>query len=152
MESPAALVFNNDNYYVVCYSSKHKKQLNYRVDRMNLIKVEEEPAAPEAEILADNLTEYTKQAFRMFSGEPEEVTLQFDRSILGQIYDQFGEETVVKKITEDLLETKVHIQISPTFWGWLFQLGDCIKVQSPPPVAEQYDNRLIEIIGGLNRN
>lgn len=131
LESPAALVFNNDNYYVVCYSSKHKKQLNYRVDRMNLIKVEEEPAAPEAEILADNLIEYTKQAFRMFSGEPEEVTLQFDRSILGHVYDQFGEETEVKAVSDKLLETTVQIQISPTFYGWLAQFGKLIAIVKP---------------------
>lgn len=128
LESPAALVFNNDNYYVVCYSSKHKKQLNYRVDRMNLIKVEEDPSAPEAAILADNLKEYTKQAFRMFSGEPEEVTLQFDRSILGQIYDQFGEETEVKALSDDLLEATVQVQISPTFRGWLAQFEEKISI------------------------
>ncbi|MBR3001274.1 MAG: WYL domain-containing protein [Oscillospiraceae bacterium] len=131
LESPAALVFNNDNYYVVCYSSKHKKQLNYRVDRMNLIRVEEESAAPEAEILADNLTEYTKQAFRMFSGEPEEITLQFDRSVLGHIYDQFGEETEVKALSDDLLEATVQVQISPTFRGWLAQFEEKISVVDP---------------------
>ena len=56
-ESPAALVFNDDNYYVVCYSSKHRKQLNYRVDRMDMVRVIEELAAPEIELLADNLPE-----------------------------------------------------------------------------------------------
>ena len=95
---------------------------------MNLIRVEEEPAAPEAAILADNLTEYTKQAVRMFSGDPEEVTLQFDRSILGQIYDQFGEETEVRAISDNMLETTVQVQISPTFRGWLYQFGDKITV------------------------
>lgn len=129
-ESPAALVFNDDNYYVVCYSSKHRKQLNYRVDRMDMVRVDEEFAAPETELLADNLAEYTKQAFRMFSGEPEEVTLQFDRSILNQIYDQFGEETVVKAVTSDLLETTVQIQISPVFWGWIYQFGDKITIKT----------------------
>ena len=130
-ESPAALVFSNDNYYVVCYSSKHKKQLNYRIDRMDSTWVELEDAAPEAAILADNLKEYTKQAFRMFSGEPEEVTLQFDRSILGQIYDQFGEETEIKATSDDLLETTVQVQISPTFWGWASQFGSKLVITSP---------------------
>ncbi len=123
-ETPAALVFNNDNYYVVCYSSKHKKQLNYRVDRMDTTWVEEEPAAPEAAILAENLTEYTKQAFRMFNGEPEEVTLQFDRSILGQVYDQFGEDIRIERISEEKCRTTVTIQDSPTFRGWVYQFGN----------------------------
>ena len=133
-ETPAALVFNNDNYYVVCYSSKHKKQLNYRIDRMDSTWVEEETAAPEATILADNLTEYTKQAFRMFSGEPEEVTLRFDRSILNQIYDQFGEDIEVIAVSDNELETTVMIQVSPTFWGWLLQFGNSIRIQNPKSI------------------
>ena len=130
-ETPAALVFNNDNYYVVCYSSKHKKQLNYRIDRMDSTWVEEEAAAPEATILADTLTEYTKQAFRMFSGELTEVTLQFDRSILGQIYDQFGEDIQVEALSDNTLESTVTVQISPTFRGWIYQFGDSIKIVKP---------------------
>ena len=149
-ESPAALVFNNDNYYVVCYSSKHKKQLNYRVDRMDTTWVEEELAAPEAAILAENLTEYTKQAFRMFSGEPEEVTLQFDRSILGQIYDQFGEETEVRTISEDLLETTIQVQISPTFWGWLTQYSNHILVTKPRHIKEELLDNLSIVTDSYN--
>ena len=138
-ESPAALLFNNDNYYVVCYSSKHKKQLNYRVDRMDTTRVEEEAAAPETAILAGNLAEYTKQAFRMFGGEPEKVMLQFDRSILGQIYDQFGEETEIRAIAEDRLETTVQVQISPTFKGWICQFGDKIRIVNPESIETDSD-------------
>ena len=139
-ETPAALVFNNDNYYVVCYSSKHKKQLNYRVDRMDSTRVEAEAAAPEAAILADNLTEYTKQAFRMFSGAPEKVTLQFDRSILGQIYDQFGEDVDVSALKENWLETTVQVQISPTFKGWLAQFEDKLVVVEPKDIRKVIKN------------
>ena len=144
-ESPAALVFNDDNYYVVCYSSKHRKQLNYRVDRMDMVRVEEEFAAPETELLADSLPEYTKQAFRMFTGELEEVTLQFDRSILNQIYDQFGENTVVNTITSNLLETTVFVQVSPTFWGWLFQYEDKISLVSPSSLKKQFANMISKL-------
>ena len=144
-ESPAALVFNDDNYYVVCYSSKHRKQLNYRVDRMDMVQVIEELAAPEADLLAGNLPEYTKQAFRMFSGEPQEITLQFDRSVLNQIYDQFGEETEVEALSEDLLETTIRIQTSPTFWGWLFQFGNLVSITNPANVQQLYMSKIEEL-------
>lgn len=141
-ESPAALVFNDDNYYVVCYSSKHRKQLNYRVDRMDMVRVDEEIAAPETELLAYSLPEYTKQAFRMFSGEPQEVILHFDRSILGQIYDQFGEETKVFVLKNGLLEATVQAQISPTLLGWLFQFNDMLSVVAPQEVRAAMLNAL----------
>ena len=34
VENPCSLCWDNDNYYLVTYNSKHKKNLHYRVDRM----------------------------------------------------------------------------------------------------------------------
>ena len=39
---PIALVFNEDNYYMLCYSSRHSKTSTYRVDRMEAVQVLEE--------------------------------------------------------------------------------------------------------------
>ncbi len=141
-ESPAALVFNDDNYYVVCYSSKHRKQLNYRVDRMDMVRVDEELAAPETELLADSLSEYTKQAFRMFSGEPQEVTLLFDRNIISQMYDQFGENIDVEPVSDSLLQATVRVQISPVFWGWLLQFADKVRIVNNEALIKAYNDKL----------
>ena len=145
IENPAALVYNDDNYYLVCYSDKYQDKVIYRVDRMYLIAKVEEEVSAEIEMIKAELPTYTKQAFRMFGGKTEEVTLQFNRSILGQIYDQFGEETEVRAVTEDLLETTVEVQISPTFWGWLFQFSNQISIIEPETVKNQYNNRKAEI-------
>lgn len=141
IENPAALVYNDDKYYLVCYSDKYQNKVIYRVDRMYQIGITEEDVANEVELLKNELPTYTKQTFRMFGGETEEVTLQFDRPILGQIYDQFGEETKVKTVTDDLLETTVQVQISPTFWGWLFQFGNAIRITSPKTLWDSYASR-----------
>ncbi len=135
IENPVALVYNDDKYYLVCYSDKYQNKVIYRVDRMYQIGITEDEVANEVEILRDELPTYTKQTFGMFGGETEEVTLQFDRSILGQIYDQFGEETEVTVISDDLLETAVQAQISPTFWGWLIQYGDKVRLTKPTALA-----------------
>ena len=95
---------------------------------MDAVRIEEDAAAQESITLADNLSEYTKQAFRMFSGEPKKVTLQFDRTIIGQIYDQFGEKIEVKELSDDVFQVTSEVQISPTFIGWLMQYGDKITV------------------------
>ena len=128
IENPAALVYNDDNYYLVCYSDKYQDKVIYRVDRMYHISSAAENASEEIEKIKAELPTYTKQAFRMFGGKTEEVTLQFDRSILGQIYDQFGEDVEGKTITDDLLETAVQVQVSPTFRGWLAQFDEKIKI------------------------
>lgn len=124
IENPVALVYNDDKYYLVCYSDKYQNKVIYRVDRMYQIGITEEDVANEVEILRDELPTYTKQTFGMFGGETEEVTLQFDRSILGQIYDQFGEDIIIERISEEKYRTTVTIQDSPTFRGWVYQFGN----------------------------
>ena len=141
-ENPAALVYNEDNYYLVCYSDKYKKQLNYRVDRMDAIMKLSEDIPKESYALVAALPEYTKQAFRMFGGEPEEVTLEFDDSLLGPVYDKFGEGISVTRVSENRLRTIVSVQMSPTLYGWLAQFEGKLVVVEPEEVIREIKNTI----------
>ena len=147
VENPVALVYNDDNYYLVCYSDKYQNKVVYRVDRMYLIVKTDEEIVPEADCLKEELPTYTKQAFRMFGGDTEKVKLQFDRTLLGQIFDQFGEETVARAIADDWLETTVDVQVSPTFFGWLTQFGNKMIVVEPKTVR----NNMSTIVNKLRK-
>ena len=48
---PMALIFNEDNYYLMCFSSKYDGVTNYRVDRMDEVEIEEESVCEKAIIL-----------------------------------------------------------------------------------------------------
>lgn len=39
----------------------------------------------------------------------------------------------------------VKVQLSPTFWGWLFQFGNKMKVISPDTVIEEYKKKIEEV-------
>ncbi len=144
-ENPAALVYNEDNYYLVCYSDKYKKQLNYRVDRMEMIMKLNEDIPEESYALVAALPEYTKQSFKMFGGEPEEVTIIFDLTLLGAVYDKFGESTKANKISDTLCKATVNVLISPPFIGWLTQFGGHLIVYSPTKLR----NHVLNIIKDL---
>ena len=45
---PVALVFNEDNYYLVVYSARHDNTANYRVDRMDSVEIIEESISEKA--------------------------------------------------------------------------------------------------------
>ena len=45
---PIALVFNEDNYYLTCYSARHDSTSNYRIDRMDSVEVIEENCCEKA--------------------------------------------------------------------------------------------------------
>ena len=135
---PIALVFNEDNYYMTCYSSRHDSTSNYRVDRMDGVKVIEEPCCEKAIALRDEVAAYTEQAFKMFGGQLEDVVLEFDRSLIGVVYDKFGESVKMMPSGEEKIIASVKVRISPTFWGWLFQLGKDMKIISPQHTIDAF--------------
>ena len=136
---PVALVFSEDNYYLVAYSQKYQNAVNYRVDRMDTVEVEEEPICEEALIKKRKTETYTEQVFKMYNGEAELVTMEFAPDKLGVIYDKFGENIEVRHADKGWLKIKVVVQISPTFWGWIYQLEDKIKIVSPKGVKPPFD-------------
>lgn len=144
---PVALVFNEDNYYMTCYSSRHDSTSNYRVDRMDGVKVIEEPCCEKAVALRDEVAAYTEQAFKMFSGQLEDVVLEFDRGIIGAVYDKFGEGVNMMASGENKVIATVKVRVSPTFWGWLFQFGKQMRVISPSHIVEEYRQKISELLG-----
>lgn len=142
---PIALVFNDDNYYLTCYSTKHKGTANYRVDRMTAVEVIDEVISKKAKTLRKEVGRYTEQIFKMYGGEPEKVTLEFDNDLIGVIYDKFGEEAKIVRTGENTLVASVDVQVSPTFFGWLFQFGNRMKVISPDDVVERYREHIKSI-------
>ncbi|MGF6376482.1 putative DNA-binding transcriptional regulator YafY [Clostridiales Family XIII bacterium PM5-7] len=139
---PIALVFNEDNYYLMVYSSKYDNTANYRVDRMSTVEITNDPISEKALNLRENIGSYTEQAFKMYGGQPEEVTLRFDEKLIGVVYDKFGEGTTMVRLTEDSCVATVKVQISPTFWGWLFQFGKQMSITSPASLIAEYQHRV----------
>lgn len=146
---PVALIFNEDNYYLMAYSSRHpERTASYRVDRMDHLEVVEESIlSDEAMAKIDGVAEFTEQAFKMFSGELVDVVLQFDKALIDPVYDRFGENTPMMPVNENTCAATVHVQIAPTFFGWLAQFGDKMMIISPNSVIEEYKNHISLVVG-----
>ena len=141
---PLALIFNNDNYYLVCYDGKNQDgKATYRVDRMDNVETEGEPISEEAmeALNTSDFAAYTEQAFTMFGGPEKEVVLQFDDSLINPVLDQFGEGILIKR-KNGMLNATVSVQESPTFFGWLAQFPGKMKILSPAELAEKYRDHL----------
>lgn len=135
---PVALVFNEDNYYLVTYCTRHEGTANYRVDRMDQVEIIDEDVTEKAKELRESVAGYTESMFKMYGGQPEDVTLQFDQKLMGAVYDKFGEGTKMLRINDTTCVAAVKAQISPTFWGWLFQFGGRMIINSPETLKEEY--------------
>ena len=142
---PVALVFNEDNYYLTSYASRHDSTSNYRVDRMDAVEIIDEPCGEKAVALRDQVAAYTEQAFKMFGGQLEDVALEFDRVLIGVVYDKFGESVKMIPSGENRCIATVKVRISPVFWGWLFQFAGQMDIISPAKLKEEYRERAAKL-------
>lgn len=143
---PIALVFNEDNYYLTCYSARHDNTSNYRIDRMDSVQVLDDACCEKAIALREQVATYTGQAFKMFGGPLEDVVLEFDRSLIGAVYDRFGENTKMMSTSDTKCIASVKVQISPVFWGWLFQFSDEMNIVSPSHLVHECKKRVSKMI------
>lgn len=135
--NPLALIFNNECYYLVCFSDKYKNLSNYRIDRIDDVSVENEKI-----VIADcardfDLAEYRRKAFSMYTGEETEVEIEFDKSLIDIMLDKFG-ATIKMQNTVDRCKLTARVQISPAFFGWCFGFGNKLKIISPQKVIKEY--------------
>lgn len=135
---PIALIFNEDNYYLMTCNSKYEDITNYRVDRMEEVAVEEEPISEVAMLKDEEIATYTGQVFKMYGGELRDVTLDFHDSLIGPIHDKFGEDINIIRTGTDRCVASVKVQFSPTFWGWMFQFAGDMKILSPQDMVDEY--------------
>lgn len=134
---PIVPMIKDDNYYLICFDKKRRDNIcTYRVDRMYNINLDE-CMSEEALAFAESFdaVKYNKQVRRMYGGEAMKVTLEFDRKLIPVIYDEFGYDTKIKA-DGDTCTAKVDVQISPTFWGWLFTFAGEMKITAPKKALE----------------
>lgn len=134
---PIALVYSNDNYYLMCYDENRNDVTNYRLDRMDSVKAEDDDVSSAAKELKLKTGTYTEQVFKMYNGEEKEVTLEFDPELIGAVFDKFGEKTKITR-KNDICSAKVKVQISKIFFGWIFQFAGKMEIVSPKSVKKAF--------------
>lgn len=145
LENPLALYWEDDNYYLITYNAKHKKNLHYRVDRMTEVELTEDACDAEAGSDKFDVVQYVKKHFSMFSGEETTVEICFDKSLIGVALERFGKELEIIKSDSDNFTAKVEVAVSPQFYGWLVGLGTKAKITEPSWVKKEYAKRCKKI-------
>ncbi len=130
---PYTTVWNNQRYYCIGYHQKHHHFINFRIDKMDHIHIEEDAIEiPELE-----LNTYLDSIFNMYQGEKLNVVLQVDLSLANVIFDQFGYSILISEVNDTHFVMQTHISIAPTFISWIFQFSDRIKVLQPQSLIDE---------------
>ena len=141
---PITMMNDRNNYYLIGYEPKKmdEKDRIFRIDRIDKATVSESVARKIPFDVENCISRYQSSIFSMYGGKRIITEFEFDFKAMNIIYDQYGENTEIKKIGDNRYYAKLPIEDSPTFWGWLFMLGKRIKILSPPFLIEEYTVRL----------
>jgi len=143
--SPFALLWNDNNYYLVAYHDNKIK--HFRVDKMEYIKAVDEKRDGREIFKNLDLSARSTKVFSMYGGEEERVTLRFSNNLSGVVIDRFGSDIYMLPDGEEHFTVSVNVEISPQFYGWLCGLGKNVKVISPDSVV----NKMIDYVADITK-
>lgn len=135
--SPWALMWDDENYYLVGYDAEDDKIKHYRVDKMLRIAILNEKREGQAQFRKFNMPRYTKSLFGMYGGEETPVCIEGRNDMVGVLIDRFGKDIILAPIDGEHFRTVVNVAVSPQFFGWVMALGDGVKITGPETVVEQ---------------
>lgn len=141
---PVALCVDR-HYYLVAYDTELGDYRHYRVDRMENLTVTDQPRAPLPE--GFDLGEYVKTIFDMYNGETRTVTLRFARHLTNVVTDRFGTGAHIHADGDDHFALTAPVEVGPTFFGWLFQLGAEAELVEPADVRSQFADYCRGVLG-----
>ena len=135
--SPWALMWDDENYYLVAYDGEEKKIKHYRVDKMLKISLVNKKREGKEEFQEFDMPRYNKSLFGMYGGEEVQITLEAENEFAGVLIDRFGKDIIIRQVDAEHFRTVVNVAVSNQFLGWIMALGNGVKIVSPESVVEQ---------------
>ena len=143
--SPFALMWDDENYYMLGYDTDMGRMKHYRVDKMTEIEPMERFRDGKKEFEKVDMSEYSKKVFGMFTGEMQTVKLRFANHLVGAVIDRFGRDTVIVASDAEHFTVSVNVAVSPKFYAWLFGFGREVEIVWPEAAREEMKKSALEI-------
>lgn len=145
--SPWGLSWDDDNYYLVGFDSEAGLIKHFRVDKMLRIALSNETREGREHFKKLDMADYARKSFGMFGGEEETVKLQVSNGLAGVIIDRFGKDVMMIPVDEDHFNVSVDVRVSRQFLGWVFSLGESVRILGPEAVVDQMKAETQRLIG-----
>ena len=134
--SPWQLAWENGCYYLIAFADE-KGIRHYRVDKMLHIRMSGESRDGKEHFKKLDMADYAKKSFGMFRGKETSVKMLVNNSLAGVIIDRFGKDVMMIPEDEEHFRVNVDVHVSKQFLGWVFSLGEAVKIIGPDEVVEQ---------------
>ncbi|MBQ3480796.1 MAG: WYL domain-containing protein [Oscillospiraceae bacterium] len=134
--SPYALMWDDENYYMLAYDAETEQIRHYRVDKMTQISTLESFRDGREAFKKVDMSAYTKKVFGMFAGEAETVRLRFSNHLAGAVIDRFGRDVMLIREDDEHFSVSIEAVVSPQFYAWVFGFGTEAEILSPAHVRD----------------
>ena len=135
--SPFALIWDNENYYLLGYDEPAEMMKHFRVDKMEHISVTGRKRTGTEHFRAEDLSGYSVMHFGMYHGELQNVRIRVRDRLAGQVIDRFGKDISMFPDTDGFFNIDVKVAVSPVFFSWIFSFGEDAEILGPTGVREE---------------
>ncbi|MGN1003038.1 MAG: helix-turn-helix transcriptional regulator [Oscillospiraceae bacterium] len=135
--SPYALLWDDENYYMLAWDAKEARMKHFRVDKMSGIRVLETPREGESAFQSMDMSSYTQHVFGMFAGQTQPVKLRFANHLVGAVIDRFGKDVILAPDGDEHFTLSLDVVISPQFYGWVYGFGTEAEILYPESVRQE---------------
>ena len=137
--SPWQMAWENGCYYLIAYQDEKEPVgiRHYRVDKMLHIKLSGESREGKEHFKKLDMADYAKKSFGMFGGKEQTVKLLVKNNLAGVIVDRFGKDVMMIPTDDEHFTVNVDVHVSRQFLGWVFSLGEDVKIVGPDDVVKQ---------------
>ena len=135
--SPFALMWDDENYYMVAWDADAGSLKHYRVDKMLEITALKDTREGKEAFAEVDMAAYAKKTFGMFTGQDRSVRLRFKNILAGAVFDRFGRDVMLIPDGEDHFVVTLDVAVSPQFYSWVFGFGTDVEILSPDDIRER---------------
>lgn len=140
---PLALVWDDENYYLVAGDISNGIIKHFRVDKMSDIEIEQTTRDRSRENF--DIAQYSKEHFSMFHGDKETVTVRFKKNLIGVVIDRFGKDVFIVPKGNEYFDAILNVQVSNQFFGWITGFAGDAVIISPQTVIDRYKGIIEDI-------
>lgn len=144
--TPVGIAFSDGYYYLTAWNDDHENMTEFRIDRMENVRVSDERATKNDEITHHTFEGDGHELFGRFGGDPVTATLLVNADKVEIIMDRFGDSAEMYKADDETAKAVVKVHKSEQFFGWLAGLGGTVRLHAPKSLKKEYNDYLKSLI------
>lgn len=126
--SPYAIVYNKQEFYLICLKDGKEELSHYRIDKMKNVKVIKDSKVVHK--TKKEVRDFALSAVEMFGGETTKMTVTCNNILLDEVIERFGKDISINKVDDDTFKMTVEANIMG-FKFWVMRNMDLVTVLKP---------------------